>query len=159
ERGELKTESELERSGKPSKPVNLDNTSVFVVHGRDNEAKHEVARLLERLKLKPIVLHEQPSRGKTIIEKIEHYSGVAFAVVILSPDTVIACRPFPAARARRAKERNAKLNRSSRLTHLRMPPRFLSLPLAQSSSIVLLLRAALTPDMCCKACADWCNLA
>jgi predicted nucleotide-binding protein len=88
ERGELKKQSELERSGKPSKTVKVDNTSVFVVHGRDNEAKHEVARLLERLKLKPIVLHEQPSRGKTIIEKIEHYSGVAFAVVILSPDDV-----------------------------------------------------------------------
>ncbi|MCM2275831.1 MAG: nucleotide-binding protein [Candidatus Didemnitutus sp.] len=60
---------------------------VFVVHGHDNEAKLHVARVLEKLNLEPIVLHEQPSKGKTIIEKIEHYSaGLGFAVVILSPD-------------------------------------------------------------------------
>src|SRR5262249_40435130 len=57
ERGEVKKKSELGQSATPSNTVKVDNTSVFVVHGRDNEAKHEVARLLERLKLKPIVLH------------------------------------------------------------------------------------------------------
>lgn len=87
ERGEVTKKSDAKASNK-KEALKVDNRSVFVVHGRDNEAKHEVARLLERLNLKAIVLHEQPSRGKTIVEKIECYSEVAFAVVILSPDDV-----------------------------------------------------------------------
>src|SRR5262249_38411641 len=35
----------------------------------------------------PIILHEQPNRGQTIIEKLERESAPArFAIVILSPD-------------------------------------------------------------------------
>jgi predicted nucleotide-binding protein len=60
---------------------------VFVVHGHDNEAKESTARLLQRLGLEPIILHEQPSGGRTIIEKFEVYSNsVVFAVVLLTPD-------------------------------------------------------------------------
>ena len=33
-----------------------------------------------------IILHVQPSSGRTIIEKIEMFSDVGFAVVIYSPD-------------------------------------------------------------------------
>lgn len=59
---------------------------VFIVHGHDNEAKHEVARFLEQLGIEPIILHEQASAGKTIIEKIEHYSNDAdFALVLYTP--------------------------------------------------------------------------
>jgi predicted nucleotide-binding protein len=62
---------------------------VFVVHGHDNEAKQSTARFLERLGLQPIILHEQPSSGRTIIEKFEMYSGeIDFAVVLLTPDDV-----------------------------------------------------------------------
>ncbi len=62
---------------------------VFVVHGHDEEAKEKVARFLERLNLDPIILHEQPSADRTIIEKFEQYSGdVAFAVVLPTPDDV-----------------------------------------------------------------------
>jgi predicted nucleotide-binding protein len=73
---------------KPKVPGKSASSSVFVVHGRDNEAKLEVARVLEKVGLQAVVLHEQPSRGKTIIEKIEHYSDVGFAVVLLTPDDV-----------------------------------------------------------------------
>jgi predicted nucleotide-binding protein len=56
---------------------------VFVVHGRDNEAKQEAARYIESVGLEAIILHEQASSGMTIIEKIEHYAGEAdFAIVI-----------------------------------------------------------------------------
>lgn len=65
---------------------------VFVVHGHDEEAKQSVARFLERIDLEPIILHEQLSKGLTIIEKVEQYSDVAFAVVILTPDDVGASR-------------------------------------------------------------------
>lgn len=44
---------------------------VFVVHGRDEEAKLAVARLLELLTLEAIILHERPDQGRTIIEKFE----------------------------------------------------------------------------------------
>jgi hypothetical protein len=65
----------------PKAPVKKDK--VFIVHGRDNEAKLEVARFIETIGLKAIILHEQASGGKTIIEKIEHYSEEAgFAIVL-----------------------------------------------------------------------------
>lgn len=59
---------------------------VFVVHGRDNEAKQEVSRFIEKLGLEAIILHEQASSGMTIIEKIEKYSNEAdFALVLYTP--------------------------------------------------------------------------
>ena len=66
-----------------------DTNRVFIVHGHDNEAKESTARFLERLELAPIILHEQPSGGRTIIEKFEKFSGTAaFAVILLTPDDV-----------------------------------------------------------------------
>lgn len=57
--------------------------NVFIVHGRDDAAKQEVARFVESLGLKSIILHEQASSGMTIIEKIEHYANDAdFALVL-----------------------------------------------------------------------------
>lgn len=56
---------------------------VFIVHGRDNEAKYEISRFIEQLGLEAIILHEQANAGMTIIEKIEHYSNDAdFALVL-----------------------------------------------------------------------------
>jgi len=66
---------------------NTESRKVFLVHGHDNEAKEGTARFLQKLGLEPIVLHEQPSSGRTLIEKFELYSGdIAFAVVLLTPD-------------------------------------------------------------------------
>ncbi|MDM0749084.1 nucleotide-binding protein [Clostridium perfringens] len=65
--------------------ININSNEVFIVHGRDNESKLEVARYLEKLTLKPIILHEQASGGKTIIEKIEEYTNVRYAVVLYTP--------------------------------------------------------------------------
>jgi len=62
--------------------INNDNNKVFIVHGHDNEAKLEVARFIEKIDFIPIILHEQVSNSKTIIEKIESYSDVGFGVVI-----------------------------------------------------------------------------
>ena len=41
---------------------------------------------LTKLDLEPVVLHEQPNQGRTIIEKFEEYAQVGFAVVLLTPD-------------------------------------------------------------------------
>ncbi len=59
---------------------------VFVAHGHDNEAKEAVARFLECLGFEAVVLHEKANQGRTVIEKVEAYSDVDFAVVLLTPD-------------------------------------------------------------------------
>jgi len=69
-----------------AKPAAKDTRNVFVVHGRDEGAKQVVARFLEKLQLKPIILHELPDSGRTVIEKFERHADVAFAVVLLTPD-------------------------------------------------------------------------
>lgn len=68
--------------------LTLPNNSrkVFVVHGHDDAMTQSVARFLERLDLEAVILHEQPSKGRTVIEKFEAHSDVGFAVVLLTPD-------------------------------------------------------------------------
>lgn len=63
----------------------MDKSKVFIVHGHDGEAKQAVARFVENLGLKAIILHEQASSGKTIIEKIEEYTDVGFGIVLYTP--------------------------------------------------------------------------
>ena len=60
----------------------LNSKKVFIVHGHDNEAKQEVARALDKSGFEAIILHEQPNKGKTIIEKIEEYTDVGYAIVL-----------------------------------------------------------------------------
>lgn len=67
-------------------------SKVFLVYGHDESAREGAARYLEKLQLQPIILHEQPNSGQTIIEKVEKYGEVAFAVVLLTPDDVGAAR-------------------------------------------------------------------
>lgn len=62
--------------------------NVFIVHGRNVGSATELAGILEGLKLKPIILSEQASGSRTIIEKLEKYSDVGYAFVILTPDDV-----------------------------------------------------------------------
>lgn len=64
-------------------------SKVFIVHGHDDEAKTAVAKFVETLGLKPTVLDEQPSKGRTIIDKFEEQADEAgFAIVLLTPDDV-----------------------------------------------------------------------
>ena len=43
--------------------------------------------MLRRWKLEPLILDQLPSKGQTIIEKLEEYTGdVGFAVVLATPD-------------------------------------------------------------------------
>ena len=59
---------------------------IFIVHGRDEGAKDKVARILENLDLKPVILAEIPGKGRTIIEKFEQHAQVGYAIVLLTPD-------------------------------------------------------------------------
>lgn len=65
----------------------------FVVYGHNETVKLAVKNYLQNsLHLpEPIVLHEQPSLGRTIIEKFEDYATMSSLVfVILTPDDVTA---------------------------------------------------------------------
>ena len=76
-------------SAKREQAEELMEESIFIVHGHDEEIKQSVARAIEQLGLKAIILHEQPNRGRTIIEKFMDYGQVAsFAIVLLSPDDI-----------------------------------------------------------------------
>jgi hypothetical protein len=68
-----------------SLPVAPDKEKIFIVHGHDDAAKLGVARFIEKIGFEPIILHEQASLGKTIIEKIESYTNVGFGVVLYTP--------------------------------------------------------------------------
>lgn len=59
-----------------------DCNKVFIVHGHDDGAKNEVARFVEKLGFEAKILHEQVDSGATIIEKLEKYTDVGFAIVL-----------------------------------------------------------------------------
>lgn len=69
----------------PTPPGVFNTSQVFIVHGHDDIAKLEMSAFVSSLGLQPIILHQQASSGRTIIEKIEHYSNVGFGVVLYTP--------------------------------------------------------------------------
>jgi len=82
--------------------VNIASRKVFVVHGHDEAVKEAVARFLTKLDLEPVILHEQPNMGRTIIEKFEAHANVGFAVVLLTPDD--ACGATRSEQRKRARQ-------------------------------------------------------
>jgi predicted nucleotide-binding protein len=67
--------------------LRTESRQVFVVHGHDEGARESVARFLERIGCEPIILHERPNKGRTLITKFrEEAAGVGFAVVLMTPD-------------------------------------------------------------------------
>lgn len=67
---------------------NAQKDKIFIVHGHNNELKLEVEKIINKLGIQSVILHEQPNGGKTIIEKFEKYSDVHYAVVILTADDI-----------------------------------------------------------------------
>ena len=63
-----------------------DNRKVFVVHGHNEALRIKVANVLSKLGLEPIVLRDEPNKGRTIIEKFEENADVGFAVILLTAD-------------------------------------------------------------------------
>ncbi|WP_284566131.1 nucleotide-binding protein [Bacillus anthracis] len=66
----------------------MDNKKVFIVHGHDNDLKQQLEIFLSGVGLKPIVLHREANKGRTIIEKFEAHSDVKYAFVLLTPDDI-----------------------------------------------------------------------
>jgi predicted nucleotide-binding protein len=70
-------------------PVQSDGPSknVFVVYGHDEAARTQLDAMLRRWGLEPVILDQLPSKGQTIIEKLEDYTeDVGFGVVLATPD-------------------------------------------------------------------------
>jgi predicted nucleotide-binding protein len=60
---------------------------IIVVSGSDDEMKQAITGALTKLSLIPLVMCEEPSQGKKIVENFsKDYADVGFAVVLLSPD-------------------------------------------------------------------------
>lgn len=71
----------------------MNQIKIFIVHGHDNIIKLELKNYLQNtLGLpEPIILHEKPNQGRTIIEKLEDYaSEISLAFILLTPDDVFA---------------------------------------------------------------------
>jgi predicted nucleotide-binding protein len=81
-------------SSRPAEPDDdeADPRQIFVVHGHSRE--NDVARVIQEITgRQPVLLSEQPGRGKTIIEKFEEHAGRAgFAVVLLTADDLGAAK-------------------------------------------------------------------
>jgi predicted nucleotide-binding protein len=60
---------------------------VFIAHGHGSH-KDAVARVITKLGLEPVILQEKPGTGRTLIDKLEKYSDVGYAVVLLAPDDI-----------------------------------------------------------------------
>jgi predicted nucleotide-binding protein len=75
---------------------------VFIVHGHDTKTLIEVALAVSRLTGDDaVILHDQPNRGQTIVEKFErHASDAGFVVVLATADDL--------GQARDAKEMQAR---------------------------------------------------
>lgn len=86
---EIDREVASEPSPTPGRQVKRRKSSAataFVVHGHDTAILNDVARWLEDVGVKPVVLIEQPSLGRTIIEKLEQHSDVPYAVILCTAD-------------------------------------------------------------------------
>ena len=64
--------------------VDIKNKDVFIVHGHDGGLKNEVARFITDMSYNPIILHEQPNRGKIIIKNRDFFQCVLRNNIIYS---------------------------------------------------------------------------
>ena len=59
---------------------------IIVVSGTDKTMKQTITDALRKLGLAAIVMNEEPSQGKRIVDRFADYADAGFALVLLSPD-------------------------------------------------------------------------
>ena len=69
----------------------LRSDNIFIVHGHDGETRNSIELFIRQIELEPIILEDKPSGGRTIIQQLENYSGVAHVLVLLTPDDICEC--------------------------------------------------------------------
>ena len=62
---------------------------IIVVSGTDEIMKQTITGALRKLGLVAIVMSEEPSQGKKLVERFADYTDVGFALVLLSPDVYV----------------------------------------------------------------------
>jgi hypothetical protein len=96
-------------SEEPPPPLVLNQShllggNVLLIHGRDEATKESLLDFFETLGLHPLVLHEQPDGGKSIIEKFGESPNIHFAIILITPDDIAAPRHKPKERQARASQ-------------------------------------------------------
>ncbi len=67
---------------------------IFIVHGHDNKTKLEVARFIDELNYKSVILHDIPNISRNIMTKfVEESNDAIFAVVLMAPDDLGGITP------------------------------------------------------------------
>ena len=88
-------------------PQEAETLRPFIVHGHADQLKLELKNYIQNtLHLpEPVILHEQPSLGRSIIEKFEDYAAASAVVfVLLTPDDLAASATAPDDIKRRARQ-------------------------------------------------------
>ena len=87
--GEFPAELHSGTDRSPHQQPILSSNDIILIHGRETLARPAVERVLKLAGLNPIVLHEQPNSGQTLIRQMEKFGTVGgFAVVVATPDDV-----------------------------------------------------------------------
>ena len=86
----MKEASEKRSETVKVKPMATRTNKIFIVHGHDAGLKNAIRSYIGDLGLTPVILHEQPDRGRTVIEKFEQESGCDFAVISATADDLAA---------------------------------------------------------------------
>lgn len=77
-------------SGEAVTPIVQTTGTIFVVHGRDHDARDQLELILRRLGLEPFVLQVTGGGGDTLIEALERQIGktaeASFGIVLATPD-------------------------------------------------------------------------
>ena len=93
ERDELAKTLAARTLGKEPAPEDAAPTSVFLVHGHDEEFLSEVVEFVEGLGIQPIVLKNITGAARSLFDKFFEFGGAArFAIVLLSSDDMGASR-------------------------------------------------------------------
>jgi predicted nucleotide-binding protein len=83
---------EMKKEEEPKKDFRK-KRKVFIVHGRDRLPALELKVLIkDKYPIKTILLEREAHGGKTLLEKLEEYSDVDYAFIILTPDDVGALK-------------------------------------------------------------------
>ena len=72
-----------------SKTTQMENKNVFIVYGRDENLLNEVKLLVTQLGLKPILISNEPDKGRSIFGKIkDSVNKCCYSIVLWTPDDV-----------------------------------------------------------------------
>jgi predicted nucleotide-binding protein len=101
----LKLDTELaNKSGIGAPPAErVFSKKIFIVHGHNVGFRDAVARFISKIELEPLILGEQASEGKTIIEKFEKHADTPFAVVLMTSDEIASTKQNPETKEKRAR--------------------------------------------------------